>query len=101
MKPKGQSSEDALLELREMGPLGIAPSSSGAITDPFASALVAQAFTDTPAVPIGRVTSSRSFPGYCRSTRYTSTASAAAACWYKQLHLLDFAKFKHEHFLTQ
>ena len=44
-----------MLELREMGPLGISSSaSSGASTDPFASALVAQAFTDIPAVPIGR-----------------------------------------------
>lgn len=55
LKPKGRSPEDALLELRELGPLGIPPCSpSDADSDPFAQALVAQAFTDVSVVAVGK-----------------------------------------------
>lgn len=55
LKPKGHSPEDALLELRELGPLGIPPCSPlEPGSDPFAQALVAQAFTDVPVVAVGK-----------------------------------------------
>ena len=56
LKPQiAHSPEDALAELRELGPLGIPPSSSSyASTDPFALPLVTQAFTDAPIVPTGK-----------------------------------------------
>lgn len=53
--PIAHNPQDALAELRELGPLGIPPSSSSdASTDPFASPLVTHAFTDVPIVPTGR-----------------------------------------------
>jgi hypothetical protein len=54
LKPKGIEAEEALLELKEVGPLGIPPSSpSSAACNPFATQLVLKAFTDMPAVPTG------------------------------------------------
>ncbi len=54
LKPKGIEAEDVLLELKELGPLGIPPSSPlSAACNPFATELVLKAFTDTPAVPSG------------------------------------------------
>ena len=50
-----QNPEDALAELMELGPLGIPQSSSlDASSDPFASPLVTQAFTDVPAMSTGK-----------------------------------------------
>lgn len=55
LKPKAHDPEEALAELRELGPLGIPPSSSSdASSDPFASIWVTQAFTDVPVVPTGK-----------------------------------------------
>ena len=54
LKPKGIEAEEALLELKEQGALGIPPSSpSSAACNPFATELVLKAFTDMPAVPTG------------------------------------------------
>lgn len=54
LKPKGIEAEEALLELKALGPLGIPPSSpSSAGCNPFATELVLKAFTDMPAVPSG------------------------------------------------
>ncbi|KAL3139282.1 Cilia- and flagella-associated protein 43 [Trebouxia sp. C0009 RCD-2024] len=73
LKPKGRSPEDALLELRELGPLGIPPCSpSDADSDPFAQALVAQAFTDVSVVAVdpealsGALLSSEDMPSVCK-----------------------------------
>lgn len=55
LKPKGQDAQDALLELKDLGPLGIPSSSpSSPAFDPFATELVLAAFTDLPAVPSGK-----------------------------------------------
>ncbi len=54
LKPKMIEAEEALLELKELGPLGIPPSSLlSAACNPFATELVLKAFTDMPAVPSG------------------------------------------------
>ena len=54
LKPKGMDAQDALLELKELGPLGIPLSSpSSPASNPFATELVLAAFTDVPAVPSG------------------------------------------------
>lgn len=53
--PTTQNPEDVLAELMELGPLGIPQSSSlDASSDPFASPLVTQAFTDVPAMSTGK-----------------------------------------------
>ncbi|KAL3160747.1 hypothetical protein ABBQ32_010656 [Trebouxia sp. C0010 RCD-2024] len=72
LKPKGHSPEDALLELRELGPLGIPPCSPlEPGSDPFAQALVAQAFTDVPVVAVdpealsGALLSNEDMPSVC------------------------------------
>lgn len=54
LMPKVTEAEEALLELKELGPLGIPPSSPlSAACNPFATQLVLKAFTDMPAVPTG------------------------------------------------
>ncbi|KAL0024576.1 hypothetical protein WJX79_010339 [Trebouxia sp. C0005] len=70
LKPKGIEAEDALLELKELGPLGIPPSS--AACNPFATELVLKAFTDMPAVPpdpsalSGALLGSEDMPRLCK-----------------------------------
>ena len=64
---------DALTQLKALGPLGIAPVLAADVSnpdqlqqegDPFASALVQQAFTDAPVALLGKLNSPKNFFGF-------------------------------------